>query len=170
MSVFFTGDPHLGHKNIATFRTFIKNTVENTAYFVEQWHKHINKRSMVFMLGDVAFDNESLDIIGNLPGRKILIKGNHDDFLLTSRQATVFEEIHGMLSYKRMWLTHCPIHPHEMRKRKANLHGHVHHATVHKGWGPFRRPDPRYINSCVDVLVPKYGRPFITLDEVKARL
>jgi calcineurin-like phosphoesterase family protein len=167
MSVYFIGDPHLGHRNIAKFRPWVKSTAHNTELFTSEWHRVIRKRDDVYMMGDAAFDYPSLDLIGNLPGRKILIKGNHDDFVLTSRQAEVFHEIHGMLKYKGMWLTHCPIHPDEMRNRKCNIHGHVHNATIMRGWGPWRKPDPRYINTCVDVLWPQRNSFFISLDEIK---
>jgi hypothetical protein len=36
-----------------------------------------------------------------------------------------------------------------------------------KGWGPFRKFDPKYINTCVDVVYPKYGSMFLNLEEVK---
>lgn len=167
MSVYFIGDPHLGHKNISKFRPWVKNTQENTELFEYEWRKTISKRDDVYIMGDAAFDNASLELIKCLPGRKILIKGNHDDFVTTKAQTEVFHEVHGMLKYKGMWLTHCPIHPDEMRNRKCNIHGHVHLATIMKGWGPWRKPDPRYINTCVDVLWPQRGSFFISLDEIR---
>ncbi len=167
MSVYFCGDPHLGHRNIAKFRPFVTSTEHNTALFLESWHKTIRKNDIVYFMGDAAFDKESLDLIGNLNARKILIKGNHDDMVSTVDQASVFQEIHGMLKYKACWLTHAPIHPDEMRGRKANIHGHVHDKSILKGWGPWKRPDRKYINTCVDVIYPKYGTMFLNLEEVK---
>lgn len=167
MSVYFCGDPHLGHRNIAKFRHFVDSTEHNTKLFLDSWRKSIKKNDIVYFMGDAAFDKESLDLIGNLYARKILIKGNHDDMVLTSDQGKVFHEIHGMLKYKGMWLTHCPIHPDEMRGRKANIHGHVHNKSIMKGWGPWKRPDRKYINTCVDVVFPKYGTMFLNLEEVK---
>jgi len=161
MSVYFISDPHLGHRNIAKFRSFVSSTEDNTAQFLDQWERHVHKRDVVYLLGDVAFDLESLDLLRGLRGRKILIKGNHDDMVPTSAQAEVFEEIHGMLKYKSMWLTHCPIHPVEMRERRGNVHGHVHEKTI---------PDERYVNACVDAVFPDTGSWFLPLDEVKRRL
>jgi calcineurin-like phosphoesterase family protein len=167
MSVYFCGDPHLGHRNIAKFRPFVDSTEHNTALFLESWRKTIKKNDIVYFMGDAAFDKESLDLIGSLNARKILIKGNHDDMVSTIDQAAVFEEIHGILKYKGMWLTHAPIHPDEMRARKCNIHGHVHNYSIMKGYGPWKRPDRRYINTCVDVVYPKYGTMFLNLEEVK---
>ena len=69
MSVYFLGDPHLGHKNIAKFRPWVKGTKHNTEIFIQKYTELITKRSLVFFMGDVAFDEESLHLVGNLPGR-----------------------------------------------------------------------------------------------------
>ena len=170
MSVYFLGDPHLGHKNIAKFRSWVQDTNHNTEIFIKKYTELITKRSLVFFMGDVAFDEESLHLVGNLPGRKILIKGNHDDFVSTSLQKDVFEEIHGIISYKRFWLTHCPIHPDEMRGRKLNIHGHVHMSSVMtRKWYGKKVLDPRYVNTCVDrVMEDSAGKHyFTTLDQIK---
>lgn len=170
MSVFFTSDPHLGHKAIAKYRSFVRSTEHNTELFVNDWNKTICKNDLVYMLGDVAFDNESLKLIGSLRGQKILVKGNHDDYVLTRAQGEVFEEIHGMISYKKTWLTHCPIHPHELRGRKLNVHGHVHNKSIMRKKNIFwQEEDPRYVNACVDVVYPKYGTMFLSLDQIKER-
>lgn len=135
--------------------------------FLSQYQGRIRKNDLVYFLGDAAFDQASLDLIGNQVGRKILIKGNHDDMVSSRAQMEVFEEIHGILKYKKMWLTHCPIHPAELRRCSVNVHAHVHENTITKGWGPFKRPDPRYINCSVDVVAPKTGSWFLSLDEIK---
>lgn len=167
MSVYFCSDLHLGHRNIAKFRNFVSSCEDNTRLIEESWDRRIKKNDVVYVLGDAAFDHESLQRIGNWKGRKILLKGNHDDFVSCQDQLNVFEEVHGMLKYKGMWLTHSPIHPDEMRGRKGNVHGHVHLATVQKGWGPFKKDDRRYLNACVDVVWHRYNSIFISLDEVK---
>jgi len=171
MSVYFCGDPHLGHKNIAKFRGFVDSTEHNTTLFTSLWHRNINKRDIIYLMGDVAFNDASLDILGELPGRKILIKGNHDDMVSTAKQADVFEEIYGIFKYKGMWLSHAPIHPDEIRGRKCNIHGHVHDKSIMKRtWYGSKVLDKRYINTCVDVLYPKYGTMFLNLEIVKKLL
>lgn len=159
--VYFSADPHLGHKNIHNFRHFVESCEDNTAQFLAEARKKLHKRSITYFLGDAAFHWEALGEIEALPGRKILIKGNHDDKIPTKRQAAVFDEIHGLLKYKEFWLSHAPIHPAELRG-KVNLHGHVHNATVTR-WG---MRDKRYMNLCPDVT----GSYFVSLDEVRAKL
>ena len=167
MSVYFLGCAHLGHRNIAKYRPFVSSVGDNTRLIVTEWNQTINKRDIVYMMGDAAFDDESLTLIGTLPGRKILIKGNHDDMVTTRAQVQVFEEIHAMLKYKGMWLTHCPVHPDELRG-KFNVHAHVHSKTVHrKTWYGKRVIDKRYLNTCVDALYENTGRCMIELNDVK---
>lgn len=158
MSTFFCSDFHLGHKNIGIFRPFVGDCEGNTSFLINQWNQTITKNDLVYCLGDMAFDKGSLDLIANLKGRKILIKGNHDDFVSSKDQLEVFEEIHGMLKYKGMWLTHCPIHPDEMRGRKANLHGHTHDYNI---------KDDRYFNCCADSLWTKYNKVFVSLEDIR---
>jgi calcineurin-like phosphoesterase family protein len=78
MSCYLIGDPHLSHKNIANFRTFVSSPEDNEKLFVDSWTNTIKKQDIVFVLGDVTFDKAGLDLLGNLKGRKILVKGNHD--------------------------------------------------------------------------------------------
>lgn len=158
MNVLFCADPHLGHKNIHKFRDAVTSPEHNTRLFRREARAKLNKRTITFYLGDIAFDEESLDVIKELPGRKILIKGNHDDMTTTAAQLEAFEEIHGMFRYKKMWLTHAPIHPQQLFGM-LNVHGHVHNKTVTR-WG---RPDKRYLNLCPDV----QGQYFTTLEEVR---
>lgn len=167
--IYFLGCPHLGHRNIAKFRPWVKSTEHNTEIFLAQWKKTINKRDIVYFLGDVAFNVESIDLLKPLPGRKILIKGNHDDIVSTASQMEVFEEIHGLLKYKGYWLSHAPIIPSEIRNRKGNIHAHNHTKSVMtRTWYGKKVLDKRYYNTCVDVSYPTTGSIFTTLDQVKA--
>lgn len=167
MSVYFTSDLHLGHKNIAKFRSFVSSCEQNTELIEEDWNKRISKNDVVYVLGDAAFDYESLQRMGNWKGRKILIRGNHCDFVSIHDLVNVFEEVYGMLKYKGMWLTHCPIHPDEMRGKIGNAHGHCHNFQITKGIGPFKKLHPKYLNCCVDIIWPEYNTIFMTLDQVR---
>lgn len=165
MSTLFVGDPHLGHKNIHRFREHVKSPQHNDDLFMSQWEKHVTKRDLVFVLGDVAFDIPSLKRLGGTLGRKILIKGNHDNDIPTHILLSVFEEVHSIMRYKKMWLTHCPIHPDELRRCRVNIHGHVHnHSVMINGV-----EDPRYINMCPESVYPRYGKYFLSLEEIRER-
>ena len=72
------------------------DTVEemNTC-ILERWNSKINNSDKVYILGDIALRGRSdalVALVSRLRGRKILIKGNHDD-LSDYRYAKLFEEI-----------------------------------------------------------------------------
>lgn len=156
-NVWFCSDLHLGHKNIGKFRApLVNSTEENNTRIINDWKTVVTKRDTVYVLGDFCFDKELYDTL-DLPGEaKYLIRGNHDRFQ-TSAYLKFFNEIEGIIKYKGFWLSHCPIHPDELRG-KPNLHGHVHFSTVH---------DDRYFNCCPENLWHKYGRCLVSLDEVR---
>ena len=156
-ATYISSDLHLGHKNIAKYREYISSTEENTRLIVDEWRSRIHKRDIVYLLGDIAFDKDHLYLLESLPGRKILIRGNHDNHMQTKALTQVFAEIEGLMSKWHFWLSHAPIHPQELRG-KCNIHGHVHNATI---------PDDRYLNVCCDNLYTNYGSSFIKLEKVR---
>lgn len=181
MSVYFIADAHFGHKNIANFRTLDSNggRVEivdpvsrartvipdadaNTRLIVECWQSTVRKSTafhrsdIVFCLGDIAFNEDALRLVHSLNGRKILVGGNHD--YACPFASEVYWKQHGVLRYKGFWLTHCPIHPDELRG-KPNAHGHTHYQNI--------KDDPRYFNICVENLLTNFGKPMISLEELR---
>jgi calcineurin-like phosphoesterase family protein len=61
----------------------------------------------------------------------------------------LFTEIHGFLRYKNVWLSHVPIHPQEMYRCEANVHGHIHKNSespelpfpyINVNWDYWQRP------------------------------
>jgi calcineurin-like phosphoesterase family protein len=146
--VFVISDLHFGHKRIVEFGHRVGPTVkEHDAWLVDAWKSTVDKRDMVFVLGDVAMTKESLAVYGTLPGYKKLVLGNHDNYPVTDYMAVFGKIMPGLFNYKTMWMSHAPIHPNELYAR-PNVHGHVHHHTV---------PDKRYLNVSVDAL--EDGKP-----------
>lgn len=114
-----------------------------------------DKRMVLYVLGDVAMNESMIERLNDFKCRKILVRGNHDTYKL-DKYLEVFEEIHGFIKYKGMWLSHCPIHPQEMFRAEVNVHGHIHKDALTK---PLGFP---YINVNWDF----WHRP-LSLDEVK---
>lgn len=158
--VYFISDLHIGHKKILQFSGEYRQgtTVdEHDEWIVDQWNSVVKKRDTVWLLGDVCFDKEKLHLLGQLNGQVKLILGNHDK-LPVQDYFQHLRYLGGLCSYKGFWLSHCPIHPLEMRKRKGNIHGHMHQHLI-------PAPEYRYINVCVD---QNKGVP-ITFDEVVSK-
>lgn len=154
-NTFFIADLHLGHNHILQFQPNrpVSTLEEHTEWLIDMWNSVVTKKDTVWMLGDVAFNTHSLKHLKRMRGNKILVLGNHDKS--AKHQCEYFSSIFGIVKRYGFWLSHCPIHPQELRGFK-NIHGHVHTETV---------PDDRYINVSVDVL---NGIP-ISLDEIKEK-
>ena len=76
-------------------------------------------------MGDTAFTVERLqDISTWVCGKKVLICGNHDtDHIPMKILCEYFDEVYSLYKWHEFWLSHCPIHPDELRG-KLNIHGH----------------------------------------------
>jgi len=126
-NIWFTSDLHLGHNGISKHRKFSSDE-EHDEVIIEQLNKYVKKRDKLFVLGDVAMKKTALSKLSRINGIKELIIGNHDTYP-TSEYLKYFNKVHGFRKYKDLWLSHCPIHPQEMYRCKANVHGHIHYGT-----------------------------------------
>jgi calcineurin-like phosphoesterase family protein len=80
----FISDLHFGHGNILKYqgstRTF-PSVAAMDAEMISRWNKSINKRDVVYVIGDFSFYRDmsyNKQILSCLNGKKILIRGNHD--------------------------------------------------------------------------------------------
>lgn len=159
----FIADLHLGHENMAKHRGF-SSAAEQDEHIVKQWNSVVHKRDLTYILGDVTMESAKFyHILAQLNGRKIVVGGNHDKPAHTKELLKYVDSIVGMVQYKGIFLTHCPVHPMEMKYRiKHNIHGHIHDKLVEQdvrifGIKIFSRVDRRYCCvSCEHVdFIPK---------------
>lgn len=155
---YFSSDFHLGHKVITKYRPQFKTIEEHdNAIFAEA--EKLTKRDILFVLGDFLFDCDNFENylirISKLKCRIKLVMGNHDSLKLYTQQIAKNIEIQlPLFSYKNFWVSYCPVHPDELRGRIANIHGHLHNATL---------DDNRYY----DVGLDKNNFKFINWEEIK---
>ena len=144
MSVWFTSDLHLGHTFIAKTRKF-QSIDEHDDSLIETINKMVHRRDKLYILGDLAFSDKGMCAARNIQCKNVeLILGNHDKYPVT-RYIDMGWKIHGFRRYKQFWISHCPIHPNEMRKKAGNLHGHI-----HTFGDTIDIEDPRYFNVNVE--------------------
>src|SRR5690606_7255171 len=124
---------------------------------IDKINSVVTKRDLLYILGDVTWRDNKLHMLDQVPCRKFLVKGNHDD-RPTEEYLKVFDEVYGLTSKRGYWLSHAPIHPSELRGW-PNIHGHVHTNSIKR----FFTYDRRYINVCVEAL---NGIP-VSLDEIR---
>ena len=129
--IYFTSDLHLGHKNIIKLidRPFV-NVEEMNETFIHHWNQKIQNNDTVYILGDFTFKMNVLEahnIIKQLHGHKILIKGNHDKNI----DVSLFDEVcdFKIIKYhkQKFILMHYPLleWPHYFQGG-IHLHGHQH--------------------------------------------
>lgn len=163
--VLFISDPHLGHKKIMEFTANSPGAFRGNGTTVEEHDEWViqqclsmnpNKHTVWYIMGDVcmSYDVDTLKQFDRLPGKKILIMGNHDDFP-SSDYLRHFDVIRGTVKKYGFWISHEPMHESELWGLK-NLHGHSHLNQL--------RDDPRYRNCCIEWLPD--NRP-VTLDWVR---
>jgi calcineurin-like phosphoesterase family protein len=152
--VFFIADTHFGHRAICKYRPEFKTPEEHDEHIIENWNKVVTKKSFVWVLGDMCIENKfyNMDkLISRLNGNIRLITGNHCH--LEYYNHIKIKIMNGIIKKYGYWLSHCPIHPVELRG-KQNIHGHVHYKSL---------PDKRYINVCCEVI----NYTPISLDEIR---
>ena len=149
--IWFISDTHFGHSNILTFKkedgSFLREFDSVEAMDQEMfnnWKRVVGPSDKVYHLGDVAFKKDRMEMIGDLPGHKRLVMGNHDLFD-NSIYAKVFEKIHGVKQLNGLWLTHVPMHIDsvDQPRVKMNIHGHLHANKI---------KHPKYYNVSVECI------------------
>ena len=113
------------------------NVEEMHAYFLSRWNTKVTNADTVYILGDVALRGRHTPLVGfvaQLKGKKVLVKGNHDD-VSDYRYTKLFEEI---VDYKeltdsikgqvyKLVLSHYPILMWKDQHRGSILlYGHTH--------------------------------------------
>ena len=141
--VFVFSDPHFHHKNMAIRRGF-KNEIEMNDLIIRNWNRYVSKRDVTYILGDITMEKSNYQILNCLNGIKHVVLGNHDQKQHVRELLKYVNSVAGMIDYKSVILTHCPVHPSQLEFRYSkNIHGHVHMNSIN---------DQRYINVCAEVI------------------
>ncbi|AZU98609.1 putative serine/threonine protein phosphatase [Acinetobacter phage vB_AbaM_PhT2] len=160
-NVLFLGDAHLGHGNVARFRTQFRDEQDHFEHVEKVYYSAVTRRDVCYFTGDAVFTLERAKQVAKWPGKKILVCGNHDTDNLSMKQlCEVFDDVKALVKYKEFWLSHAPMHPSELRG-KFNIHGHVHFATV---------DDCRYVNTSLEATDFKPIALYQVRDIIKARI
>ena len=143
---YYIGCTHIGHESMAVKRGF-SDASEMFEYMREKWNSKVRKNDVVYVLGDVTMEKKKYyPLLDQLNGLKIFVLGNHDRRQDT-RELMKYGKVAGMIKYKDIFFTHCPIHPMELDYRvKYNIHSHLHEKSVMKKFlGIPTVKDKRYI-------------------------
>lgn len=137
MTTYITSDLHFGHKNILVFNPETRpySDVEHMNYMMkETWNARVQPEDTVYILGDVAFmaPRDAAELVAQLNGKKILIRGNHDGKLVAEKKfRDCFVDIQSYYEVVsngvKVCMFHYPIAEWNQCHRGAvQLHGHLH--------------------------------------------
>lgn len=130
-NVRFIGCLHLGHENLIKDLRGFKSSQEHDDYLIKQWNSVVNKKDLVYILGDITMETaEHYYKLDLLNGRKKVILGNHDRSKDIPELLKYVETVEGMIHYKGFWITHAPVHPQELTFVKGNIHAHIHNMEI----------------------------------------
>lgn len=179
---FVTSDTHFYHDSLLGMNDFaprpFKNVEEMNQTIIDHWNEKVNENDIVYHLGDIALYfvkpekkayQAIFEILNQLNGHLVLIKGNHDSRALfkylesknydfNGQPKFAFHDVGVLLKYdhRQYYLTHYPMML-GIAPQIINLHGHIHHYTV---------PVKENINVGVDspeldylATKPKFGAP-----------
>lgn len=122
-------DTHFNHDNIIEYEIRPENFNE---LIIENWKSLVSDKDIIYHLGDVIFKRQGTlgEILEQLPGRKILLRGNHD---MNKTQWYInkgFESVQNyLITLDGFLLSHHPMNFSEIDSEieiKYNIHGHFH--------------------------------------------
>lgn len=149
--VWLITDTHFNHANITKY---CGRPEDYQSIIWEKWMKYVHPFDVVYHLGDVIFKNASqlLDLLATLPGRKVMIRGNHDKNSNSWYLQHGFDAICNQILLADVLLSHEPVSP-LPDNVNINIHGHFHNNPAHH-WEPDlidRITDRHFLLSIEDV-------------------
>ena len=126
MKTYVISDTHLNHDRIKTYCDRPENF---TKLIVRNWQQTVKAEDLVIHVGDVFIGKSSGwdEIWPTLPGRKILVRGNHDwgHSLTWWMDKGGFDAAVDSMKFGRVYFSHYPAQ--ELPEHcDVNVHGHLH--------------------------------------------
>lgn len=129
--IYFVSDLHLKHTNkngggiIEFERTNFNSIEEHDAFIKNVIFSTMRKADELWILGDLGTDYEW---IKDVPGKKYLIMGNHDNSTKAAYNK-VFDKVydHPVWFSRRILLSH---YPERVDDDVINIHGHLHNSKL----------------------------------------
>jgi calcineurin-like phosphoesterase family protein len=136
---YIISDTHLKHAKVATYCQRPEN-------FTELIHNNVmtivKPEDTLIHVGDVGIDKEEgpdgfMRLVREWPGKKILVRGNHDDKSCVWYMDHGFDFACDAMLYRGVWFTHHPWIDPLPKGAHVNVHGHLHNV-----WSGFISKDP----------------------------
>ena len=135
--LFLTADTHFGHENIIKYenRPFMDKESMDAA-IIKNWNSVVSKKDKVILAGDVSFygKDKTAEIIQQLNGKKILVKGNRDQRNNTWWLDVGFDEVSNYPIIYKEWfvIQHEPPTYYNDATPYFYIYGHVHSSEMYR--------------------------------------
>ncbi|GAG05122.1 unnamed protein product, partial [marine sediment metagenome] len=118
-NIYFTSDTHFGHHNVIKFdnRPF-QGVYQMDKGIIKRWNSVVREQDIVYHLGDVGFYkgdtavDKMHDIVSQLNGTKIVLRGNHDKGYQTLLQYGFDSAMHNFtmeIANEMVTVSHYPL-------------------------------------------------------------
>lgn len=159
MKYFVIADTHFGHQRIIDYCNRPFRSVEDMdKALIKNWNECVSNQDIVIHLGDLFLGSREAcaALINKLNGRKLLIRGNHDNWSDNFYREIGFEYVSKFpILYENFFLmSHAPLQLSETTPY-FNFYGHIHN-------------DEKYHDTATTkcVSVERIGyRPFLFLEK-----
>ncbi len=157
--IYYTADPHFGHRNILAHCNRPFSSVEEMdKALIDNWNSRVRPDDTVYIVGDMFYRNErpAEEYLAALKGHKVLVTGNHDHSWLKDTAAEkYFDQISHMEiitdSGSHVTLCHYPMMTWSGEKKGAYMvYGHIHNDTDFEYW-PLIAKNDHMLNAGVDI-------------------
>lgn len=146
-------DTHFGHQNIVKY---CNRPMNHNDLMIGKWKSLVRPDDTVLHLGDFSVwyglnEDYWLDIANELPGKKFMLRGNHDkrkDSVYATRGITVIPEFVQEIDYQRVLFSHFPDDT-RIGDWDINIHGHIHNNPLEHRLAQTKR---RYINVSIEMM------------------
>lgn len=177
--IFYIADTHFGHANVMKYDNrpwFTVSDMDNA--LIKNWNSVVTNEDTVYILGDISWykTNETIKILDQLNGKKVLIKGNHDrhDQELAKRFIKIVDYLEIKDDGRNVVLCHYPIPCFKNHFYGwYHLYGHVHNSFEARMMEHCEREMTElYVKQCnmcnVGCMMPWMNYTPRTLDEIIA--
>ena len=135
--VWVWSDLHLGHENIILYaKRPYKDAAQMDNLLLKNWEDTVDwadQETVLVCVGDVAMKlgmtETNFSRIAAMPGRKILVPGNHDFTGTGEMRVEGFSEVCSILYANgdpKLIFTHVPLPAEHLPDGWVNVHGHMH--------------------------------------------
>lgn len=152
---FVTADTHFFDEHLLGIDDFAPrpflSVEEMNDEIITNWNRKVSANDVVYHLGDIAVYfakppqkayRAILDVLNQLNGHLVLVKGNHDsralfkylannNYLVKNKPKFEFHDVGKLIKFdhRQYYMTHYPLLL-GIAPQIINLHGHIHHYAV----------------------------------------